>query len=79
MGCPPRALPRAAIAADPAVLEQTGQLLSSWELSLKYRFTDYDGRRPNWGKHTIDWSVVPPPLVELFRNGIDLELIPEAG
>ena len=64
----------AAMAADPDVFEQTGQLLSSWELSRKYRFTDYDGRRPDWGKHTIDWSVLPPPLVEVFRNGIDLEL-----
>jgi NAD(P)-dependent dehydrogenase (short-subunit alcohol dehydrogenase family) len=58
----------AAIAADPNVNEQTGQLLSSWELSRKYRFTDYDGRRPDWGKHTIDWSVVPPPLVEVFER-----------
>ena len=40
----------------------------------EYRFTDYDGRRPDWGKHTIDWSVLPLPLVELFRNGIELEL-----
>jgi NAD(P)-dependent dehydrogenase (short-subunit alcohol dehydrogenase family) len=64
----------AAIAADPKANEQTGQLLSSWELSRKYRFTDYDGRRPDWGKHAIDWSVVPPPLVQVFRNGIDLEL-----
>ncbi len=64
----------AAIAADRDVIEQTGQLLSSWELSRKYRFTDYDGRRPDWGKHTIDWSVLPPPLVETFRNGIELEL-----
>ena len=38
------------------------------------RFTDHDGRRPDWGKHTIDWSVLPPPLVEVFRNGTDLEL-----
>jgi hypothetical protein len=63
----------AALAADPRVLEQTGQLLSSWELSRKYRFTDYDGRRPDWGRHVIDWSVLPPPLVETFRNGTDLE------
>lgn len=64
----------AALAADPGLIEQTGQLLSSWELSRKYRFTDYDGRRPDWGKHAIDWSVLPPPLVEDFRTGIDLEL-----
>jgi NAD(P)-dependent dehydrogenase (short-subunit alcohol dehydrogenase family) len=64
----------AALAADPAVLEHTGQLLSSWELSRKYRFTDYDGSRPDWGRHAIDWSVLPPPLVEAFRDGIELEL-----
>jgi hypothetical protein len=56
------------------VIEQTGQLLSSWELSRKYRFTDYDGRRPDWGKHTIDWSVLPPPLIETFRTGVDLQV-----
>jgi NAD(P)-dependent dehydrogenase (short-subunit alcohol dehydrogenase family) len=64
----------AAIAADPDVIKHTGQLLSSWELSRKYRFTDYDGRRPDWGRHTIDWSVLPAPLVDVFRNGTDLEL-----
>lgn len=64
----------AALAADPDVIARTGQLLSSWELSRTYRFTDYDGRRPDWGQHTIDWSVLPPALVEVFRNGVDLEL-----
>ena len=54
--------------------EHTGQLLSSWDRSRTYRVTDYDGRRPDWGKHIIDWSVVPPPLVEVFRNGVALEL-----
>ena len=64
----------AALAADSDMLKQTGQLLSSWNLSRKYRFTDYDGRRPDWGRHAIDWSVLPPSLVETFRNGTDLEL-----
>ncbi len=64
----------AALAADPDVFERTGQLLSSWELSRQYRFTDYDGRRPDWGQHVIDWSVLPPSLVEMFRDGTDLEL-----
>jgi NAD(P)-dependent dehydrogenase (short-subunit alcohol dehydrogenase family) len=64
----------AALAADPDVIEQTGMLLSSWELSRKYRFTDYDGRRPDWGKHAIDWSVLPAPLIETFRDGVALEL-----
>ena len=46
----------AALAADPDVLERTGMLYSSWELARQYKFTDYDGRRPDWGRHTIDWS-----------------------
>jgi NAD(P)-dependent dehydrogenase (short-subunit alcohol dehydrogenase family) len=64
----------AALAADPRVMEMTGQLLSSWEMARRYGFTDYDGRRPDWGTLTIDWSVLPPPLVELFRTGTALEL-----
>lgn len=64
----------AALASDPQVLEHTGQLLSSWELARRYGFTDYDGRRPDWGTLAIDWSVVPPPLVELFRTGLGLQL-----
>ena len=35
----------AALAGDPAILERSGQLLSSWELGREYRFTDADGRR----------------------------------
>jgi NAD(P)-dependent dehydrogenase (short-subunit alcohol dehydrogenase family) len=64
----------AALASDPDVLKQTGQLLSSWELSRKYRFTDYDGRRPDWGEHTIDWSVLPPALIQVFAAGTELQL-----
>ena len=64
----------AALAGDPHVIEHTGQLLSSWELAVRYGFTDYDGRRPNWGRLAIDWSVLPPDMVQLFRTGIDLQL-----
>ena len=41
----------AALAADPKVLERSGDVLSSWELARGYGFTDYDGRRPDWGEH----------------------------
>ncbi len=41
----------AALAADPGVLDRSGDILSSWELSRDYAFTDYDGRRPDWGVH----------------------------
>jgi NAD(P)-dependent dehydrogenase (short-subunit alcohol dehydrogenase family) len=64
----------AALASDPRVLDQTGQLLSSWELARRYGFTDYDGRRPDWGQLAIDWSVLPPALLDLFRTGLELQL-----
>jgi hypothetical protein len=64
----------AALAQDPDVLNRSGQLLSSWELSRKYKFTDYDGRQPDWGRLAIDFSVLPAPLVDLFRTGSLLQL-----
>jgi len=41
----------AALAADPKVLDRSGDILSSWELAREYGFTDADGRRPDWGAH----------------------------
>ena len=64
----------AALARDPKVLDRSGQLLSSWELGREYGFTDYDGRRPDWGRLAIDFSVVPPSLVDMFRTGTRLQL-----
>jgi NAD(P)-dependent dehydrogenase (short-subunit alcohol dehydrogenase family) len=64
----------AALAQDPNVLNHSGQLLSSWELSRKYKFTDYDGRRPDWGKLAVDFSMLPDPLVDIFRTGTQLQL-----
>ena len=54
--------------------DRTGALLSSWELAREYGFTDYDGRRPDWGRHKIDFSVLPPAWIDLFRVGADLEI-----
>jgi NAD(P)-dependent dehydrogenase (short-subunit alcohol dehydrogenase family) len=64
----------AALAADPQVMDRTGMLWSSWELARHYQFTDYDGRRPDWGRHAIDFSGLPTWLVDLFRTGTDLEM-----
>jgi NAD(P)-dependent dehydrogenase (short-subunit alcohol dehydrogenase family) len=64
----------AALAADPKVQARTGMLFSSWELARDYGFTDYDGRRPDWGRHSIDFSVLPPAWIDLFRTGADLEV-----
>jgi NAD(P)-dependent dehydrogenase (short-subunit alcohol dehydrogenase family) len=59
----------AALAADPDVMRHTGQLLSSWELSREYKFTDVDGSRPDWGEHEIDWSAFPGAFLDYFRAG----------
>jgi NAD(P)-dependent dehydrogenase (short-subunit alcohol dehydrogenase family) len=64
----------AALAADPEVLASTGMLYGSWEVARRYKFTDYDGRRPDWGRHTIDWSGMPKTWIDLFRTGTDLEM-----
>jgi hypothetical protein len=64
----------AALAADPKVQTRTGMLFSSWELGRDYELTDYDGRRPDWGRHTIDFSTLPPTWIDVFRTGTELEL-----
>jgi NAD(P)-dependent dehydrogenase (short-subunit alcohol dehydrogenase family) len=64
----------AALAADPKAKTRTGMLLSSWELGRHYKLSDYDGRRPDWGRHEIDFSVLPPTLTDVFRTGSGLEL-----
>jgi NAD(P)-dependent dehydrogenase (short-subunit alcohol dehydrogenase family) len=64
----------AALAADAKVQARTGMLFSSWELAREYGFTDYDGRRPDWGRHSIDFSVLPPAWIDLFRTGADLQV-----
>ena len=63
----------AALAQDPKMLARTGQLWSSWELSDLYGFTDADGSQPNWGgMKTIDFSMLPPSFLEMFRTGLHL-------
>jgi NAD(P)-dependent dehydrogenase (short-subunit alcohol dehydrogenase family) len=64
----------AALAADPKVHDRTGMLFGSWELGRDYKVSDYDGRRPDWGRHQIDFSTLPPEWVELFRTGADLQI-----
>ena len=63
-----------ALAADPNVQARTGMLFGSWELGRDYRLADYDGRRPDWGRHAIDFSMLPAALLDVFRTGTDLEI-----
>ena len=64
----------AALAADAKVQDRTGMLFGSWELGRVYGLSDYDGRHPDWGRHKIDFSVLPPAWIDLFRTGSDLEI-----
>jgi NAD(P)-dependent dehydrogenase (short-subunit alcohol dehydrogenase family) len=43
----------AALAADPEVMEKSGQVLTSWGLAKEYGFTDIDGARPDWGAYFV--------------------------
>jgi NAD(P)-dependent dehydrogenase (short-subunit alcohol dehydrogenase family) len=63
-----------ALATDPAILERSGQLFSSWELGREYRFTDADGRRPDWGAIEIDFSKHPQLLLQRLRTGAEIQL-----
>ena len=58
----------AALAADPKILKRTGQLFSSWELAREFKFTDVDGRRPDWGRLKIDFSGMPPDFLAYFAS-----------
>jgi NAD(P)-dependent dehydrogenase (short-subunit alcohol dehydrogenase family) len=63
-----------ALATDPKLLDRTGMLFSSGELARHYGFTDVDGRRPDWGRHKIDFSTLPDEWTDLIRTGTDLEI-----
>jgi NAD(P)-dependent dehydrogenase (short-subunit alcohol dehydrogenase family) len=58
----------AALAGDTKVLERSGDVYSSWELSREYGFTDADGSRPDWGVHFAEVLV---PGFPGMRGGIE--------
>jgi NAD(P)-dependent dehydrogenase (short-subunit alcohol dehydrogenase family) len=64
----------AALAGDPNVAARSGQLLASWEVAREFQFTDVDGRRPDWGRHAIDWAGHPRSFLDMFRTGMDLQI-----
>ena len=58
----------AAMAADPKVLEHSGDVTSSWELARRYGVVDADGRCPDW---SANWEKIAPAhrwLTEGFRR-----------
>jgi NAD(P)-dependent dehydrogenase (short-subunit alcohol dehydrogenase family) len=60
----------AALAQDPDVMKRSGHLFSTWGLSREFGFTDYDGRRPDWGMKDVDFSVLPEALCALILDGL---------
>jgi NAD(P)-dependent dehydrogenase (short-subunit alcohol dehydrogenase family) len=58
----------AALAADPKVMERSGDVTSSWELARQYDVVDADGRRPDWGAHWEKISSSYPSFQEGFRR-----------
>lgn len=58
----------AALAQDPKVFSRTGDITSSYELARQYGFTDYDGRRPDFGRHFTE-SIIPS--MKSFRTSIE--------
>jgi NAD(P)-dependent dehydrogenase (short-subunit alcohol dehydrogenase family) len=64
----------AALAADPGIMKRTGQLFSSWEVAREFKLTDEDGRRPDWGAHTIDFSRHPQALLDRLRVGSEIQI-----
>jgi NAD(P)-dependent dehydrogenase (short-subunit alcohol dehydrogenase family) len=63
-----------ALASDPAILDRTGELFSSWEVAREYGVTDIDGRRPDWGRLDIDYSQVPQSWIDATRDGLPIQI-----
>ena len=57
----------AALAADDKLFERTGRLTSTWELAREYGVEDYDGRRPDFGRH---FTETVAPTTPWFREGL---------
>jgi NAD(P)-dependent dehydrogenase (short-subunit alcohol dehydrogenase family) len=62
----------AALAADPNVVDKSGGIYSSWDLSDEYGFADVNGERPHLGKY---WAEHFPQLLDRkSRSGIEWTL-----
>jgi NAD(P)-dependent dehydrogenase (short-subunit alcohol dehydrogenase family) len=62
-----------ALSQDPTLIDRTGSLFSSWEVGRQYGFTDVDGRRPDWGTLDVDFSMLPPVLIDAISDSLDVQ------
>ncbi|WP_426450547.1 SDR family oxidoreductase [Paenibacillus sp. S-38] len=53
----------AALAADPKLADKTGRILTSWDLSEEYGYSDIDGRRPHWGRYAAKHGLYDNPAI----------------
>jgi NAD(P)-dependent dehydrogenase (short-subunit alcohol dehydrogenase family) len=60
----------AALAADPKVLERSGDATSSWELAREYGVVDADGRRPDLGARLTAIARESRPYRESLRRSL---------
>jgi NAD(P)-dependent dehydrogenase (short-subunit alcohol dehydrogenase family) len=60
----------AALARDPAVMDWSGEAVSSWELGAHYDVVDYDGRRPDWIRCISGYVASQPGFRRQFERGI---------
>ena len=63
----------AALAQVPDLMARSGHLFSSWGLARELGFTDVDGRRPDWGALTPDFSTLPASLCKLLLEGFEFQ------
>jgi NAD(P)-dependent dehydrogenase (short-subunit alcohol dehydrogenase family) len=63
----------AALAQAPDLVARSGHLFSTWGLARELGFTDADGRRPDWGALTPDFSTVPAPICRLLLDGLEFQ------
>jgi NAD(P)-dependent dehydrogenase (short-subunit alcohol dehydrogenase family) len=63
----------AALVDAPDLMARSGHLFSSWGLAREFGFTDADGRRPDWGALTPDFSALPASLCKLVLDGFEFQ------
>jgi NAD(P)-dependent dehydrogenase (short-subunit alcohol dehydrogenase family) len=56
-----------ALAADPEILDRSGQSLASWDLAAEYELNDFDGSRPNWGAYYRQLAAGENPNPDNYR------------
>lgn len=60
----------AALAADPTLIERSGETFSSWEVARDHALTDRDGSRPDWLAHFRRHIPESHPAIDWMQRGL---------